>query len=115
MKSKGLCHFCGKSRYNNFDLCYVCKESICRSCSKYGICLKHYEVLSNAQKKKIKLNSASFIAFGIVPVILITIFIVLYSTLNTKFNNYIHDNFRSESILGGIGIALLSSFIFCLA
>lgn len=93
MKSRPICHFCGKQlnrgKYENYNYCYVCKETICRSCSKYGICLKHYNVLSNAQKKKIKLNYTFYIAFGIVPVILISIFITLYPFVNQNFSKNI--------------------------
>ena len=110
MKSRSICHFCGKQS-GNYKYCYVCKEAICRSCSKYGICLKHYNVLSNAQKKKMKLNYASYIAFGIVPAILITIFITLYPFLNQNFNNFIDDKFKSEPILAVVGIGLLIDLI----
>ena len=77
------CQFCGRplqgGKFKNYITCKVCKVKACKSCSKYDLCLKHYNELSDDQKQKIKTNFSRFFVFGIAfpTLILITILIFI--------------------------------------
>ncbi len=81
MNLRNSCPVCGKrlhgGKIKNYIKCYVCKIKVCKSCSKYGFCMEHYNELSDFKKKKVKSNNTNFIVFVIVVPVLLSLLIIL--------------------------------------
>ena len=106
------CQFCGKDiptkRKRSHVICKLCNKIACTAtCSKYSLCLEHYNQLSDDQQKKYKrFNTIYFLSIILSPLMLLFLLFIIGGNLL----DYYESN-RSMVQVISLGFAILFAII----